>query len=350
MGDPKRIQDLVEQAVGEALSNELPGLRDQIVRRVLERLADTLAPVATGDCSVLNEVQAAVQSGTTQVQILDAMVEGASRFAARTALYVVRGTNAVGWRARGFADDEAVRNCPLELAEGMAAQAIQGHMPVTGPASEFVSGFADRFGAPSEPAVVYPLVVRDKVVAVIYTDGGTAEHRFDRPAMEALVRSTGLWLEVFATRKMGGPAPMDRPSGVSAMAAAASAAATAAKATAANAAPSTQSAVAVEPPPPMPAPVPAAPAVGEDEIQKKARRFAKLLVDEIKLYNQSKVSEGRHHRDLYDRLKDDIEKSRASYEKRYGNSAARDGDYFNHELVRILADNDPSLMGGNFPR
>jgi hypothetical protein len=230
----------------------------------------------------------------------------------------------------------------------MAAQAIQGHMPVTGPASEFVSGFADRFGAPSEPAVVYPLVVRDKVVAVIYTDGGTAEHRFDRPAMEALVRSTGLWLEVFATRKVGGPAPTDRPSGVSAMAAAASAAATA-KAAAPMA--STQSAVAVEPqPPPLPALVPTAPALGEDEIHKKARRFAKLLVDEIKLYNQSKVSEGRHHRDLYDRLKDDIEKSRASYEKRYGNSAARDGDYFNHELVRILADNDPSLMGGNFPR
>ena len=88
----------------------------------------------------------------------------------------------------------------------------------------------------------------------------------------------------------------------------------------------------------------------DDEVHKKAKRFAKLLVDEIKLYNQAKVSEGRQHRDLYDRLHDDIEKSRASYDKRYGSTPAKDGDYFNQELIRILADNDPSLLGGNFPR
>jgi hypothetical protein len=53
---------------------------------------------------------------------------------------------------------------------------------------------------------------------------------------------------------------------------------------------------------------------------------------------------------LYDRLHDDIEKSRASYDKRYGNTPAKGGDYFNQELIRILADNDQSLLGGNFGR
>jgi hypothetical protein len=104
---------------------------------------------------------------------------------------------------------------------------------------------------------------------------------------------------------------------------------------------------------PAPAPAPAAvpiPAGEDGEVHKKARRFAKLLVDEIKLYNQGKVTEGRQNRDLYDRLKDDIEKSRASYEKRYGNTVAKDGDYFNQELVRILADNDTALLGNNFRR
>jgi hypothetical protein len=107
-----------------------------------------------------------------------------------------------------------------------------------------------------------------------------------------------------------------------------------------------------------PAPEPAsviaavqAPPAGQDaEIHKKAKRFAKLLVDEIKLYNQAKVSEGRTQRDLYDRLREDIEKSRASYDKRYGNTSAKDGNYFNQELIRILADNDASLFGENFPR
>jgi len=72
-------------------------------------------------------------------------------------------------------------------------------------------------------------------------------------------------------------------------------------------------------------------------------------VDEIKLYNQAKVAEGRAARDLYDRLKEDIDKSRASYHKRYGSTPAASADYFTKELVRILADNDASLLGANFP-
>jgi hypothetical protein len=86
------------------------------------------------------------------------------------------------------------------------------------------------------------------------------------------------------------------------------------------------------------------------EIHRKAQRFARLLVDEIKLYNQAKVSEGRKNKDLYDRLKEDIEKSRATYKKRYGNTAASGADYFSNELVRSLAADDSSLMGANFRR
>jgi hypothetical protein len=44
------------------------------------------------------------------------------------------------------------------------------------------------------------------------------------------------------------------------------------------------------------------------DTHRKAQRFARLLVDEIKLYNQAKVAEGRRNKDLYDRLKEDIDK------------------------------------------
>jgi len=87
----------------------------------------------------------------------------------------------------------------------------------------------------------------------------------------------------------------------------------------------------------------------ERDLHLRAQRFARLLVDEIKLYNQAKVAEGRAARDLYDRLKEDIDKSRASYHKRYGSTPAASADYFTKELVRILADNDASLLGANFP-
>ncbi len=93
------------------------------------------------------------------------------------------------------------------------------------------------------------------------------------------------------------------------------------------------------------APVPAGLSPEEEEVHKKAKRFAKLLVDEIKLYNKAKVEEGRRSKDIYARLKDDIDKSRGAYDKRYGQSAAASADYFHQELIRILCDGDESLLG-----
>jgi hypothetical protein len=97
------------------------------------------------------------------------------------------------------------------------------------------------------------------------------------------------------------------------------------------------------------APLPEPPA-GDEELHRKARRFAKLLVDEIKLYNQSKVAEGKLNHDLYDRLKDDIDKSRTTYDKRYAQTSVAGFDYFIQELIRNLADGNPILLGSNFPR
>ena len=104
----------------------------------------------------------------------------------------------------------------------------------------------------------------------------------------------------------------------------------------------------------------AAPAVAADPLaglsatdadtHRKAQRFARLLVDEIKLYNQAKVAEGRRNKDLYDRLKEDIDKSQATFHKRYGGTVAASVDYFQQELMRSLAEDDISVMGPNFRR
>jgi len=102
----------------------------------------------------------------------------------------------------------------------------------------------------------------------------------------------------------------------------------------------------------IPVPSETAPPAGisseDQDVHRKAQRFARLLVDEIKLYNQAKVAEGRKNKDLYDRLKDTIDKSRITYQKRYGSTVAVSGNYFHHEIIRSLAEDDLSIMGANF--
>jgi hypothetical protein len=77
----------------------------------------------------------------------------------------------------------------------------------------------------------------------------------------------------------------------------------------------------------------------------EARRFARLLVSEIKLYNEPKVDAGRRNRDLYDRLKEDIDRSRQMYDERIAEDVRKQSNYFYDELVRILADGDANALG-----
>jgi len=87
----------------------------------------------------------------------------------------------------------------------------------------------------------------------------------------------------------------------------------------------------------------------ERRLHNDARRFARLLISEIKLYNEQKVSEGRVEHDLYDRLREYIDRSREMYDKRVKPEVASRYDYFHGELVNTLAEGDVSKLGSNYP-
>lgn len=91
--------------------------------------------------------------------------------------------------------------------------------------------------------------------------------------------------------------------------------------------------------------------VAEDErrLHNDARRFARLLVSEIKLYNEKKVQEGRESHDLYDRLREAIDRSREMYDKRVQPPVAAKFDYFHYEVVNALGEGDQTRLGSNYP-
>lgn len=80
-----------------------------------------------------------------------------------------------------------------------------------------------------------------------------------------------------------------------------------------------------------------------------ARRFARLLVSEIKLYNEQRVNEGREAGDLYQRLREAIDRSREMYDKRVQPPVAAKFDYFHYEIVNTLADGDENRLGNGYP-
>ena len=92
--------------------------------------------------------------------------------------------------------------------------------------------------------------------------------------------------------------------------------------------------------------------VGSEEerrLHNDARRFARLLVSEIKLYNEQKVADGRNEGDLYQRLREYIDRSREMYDKRVKPEVAQRYDYFHNELVSTLAEGDEAKLGSAYP-
>jgi hypothetical protein len=348
MPDSKQIEFIAERVVSEVMSRHLPEIRQEMVRRVVAELPALGTAEGGAASAVLEAAMAALQDVTSQADILNVLLDFAARFSGRVALFVVRGEAATVWQARGFPDDNGLRNFNLNFADAVVTRVIQERIPVAA-GLDFDPNFLAKVGhAAGGNAILLPLLLREKVAALVYADCGLEGGKLDVAALKLLMRSTGMWLEVLALRKTTtgsqqtaesalAPAPPVVVSTPVTQERAASVLASAA----AEAATATVRAVAIDSSSKW--------TPEEREIHTRAQRFARLLVDEIKLYNQSQVADGCAHHDLYDRLKDDIEKSRASYNKRYGNSPAASVDYFSKELVRILADNDVSLLGANFP-
>jgi len=83
----------------------------------------------------------------------------------------------------------------------------------------------------------------------------------------------------------------------------------------------------------------------ESSDEQGARRFARLLVSEIKLYNEAAVRAGRQQRDLLRRLGPEIDRARRLYEERVPSSLGSRQAFFHQELVQTLAEGDPALLG-----
>jgi hypothetical protein len=370
MAESKELQQIVERAVAQALDRQRPTLQAELVARVMAELpAPSAAPAARGSSTQSNLVPAvaSIHAGTTQKEILRALLDAGSSYGSRVALFVVKAGAANGWQGRGFGEDDAVKDFPLDMTAGPAAHAYHNRNAAPANIAEMDHRFVEHFGGPAnEQILVLPLVLKDKVAALLYADGG-ADGVLDGPSLEVLVLATSAWLEVVSLRKQAqrdfgdAAASMERPAATAPVQTVSSfsdpfaahtpkhtapppvqepaaevveVAAHAASASAAASAPAADPFAGMS--------------ADNADTHRKAQRFARLLVDEIKLYNQAKVAEGRRNRDLYDRLKEDIEKSRSTFQKRYGNTAAASGDYFQKEVVRSLAEDDYSVMGANF--
>ena len=258
-------------------------------------------------------------------EVLDALALAAAREAARAAVVVLRADRIQGWRMSGFGPrDNQPKSIDLALAEsGVIGLAIGAARVVTTRDSETAAigpGFetlpADRMG------MAVPVIVGGRVVAVVYADAVAIDgHQRHVPSawpelIEVLARHAGRCLEALTTQKTG--PRIAAPGGTSTTA---------------------------TPTGPSAANGPSAMMQITDGVASAARRTARLLVADIRLFHERSVNEGRRQRNLLSCLGPEIEKARQAYNEQVPPGIRSDTDYFHQELVRTLAGGDATLLG-----
>jgi hypothetical protein len=303
----------------------------------------------------------ALSSG--QRGILRALLDAASPWFPRVALFIGKGSVFVGWEGRGFeSGDPTPSGLPGPIAmpaqgDHLLARARNSATMVesgaSGPGDALIEAFGGHVPVRS---IACPIRVRGRVAAILYGDSGSDTELSCVALLELLAEIGSLSLEVLASRRPSGAldagqaASHDEPRpGLArrAMARGVGGPDDSFQDRALQAPEDAEMQALLGDLETSPRPE----RKGDDvspETQRQhadARRFASLLVSELLLYNEEAVIQGRRHRDLSRRLGKEIDRTRQAYQARVPASVRGGAHYLEDELLRVLAEGDRALLG-----
>jgi len=289
------------------------------------------AAAATGR---LNECARRLRAAENHEEWSGALYDAAAGFAARAAVFTLHGRFLHLDRAPYAA---TLEDMPLTDAPAMR-EACEGGEPVVAlyATQELSGALVAAFGeGEGKRAQLYPVMVGGKAVGVLYAEGGRGE--CDGNALELLATLAGVvWESRRESReeRHGGPQLVMLQPAAQRVEEAVGERALGEKAVAVKSEAG-----------PLWSQMPA-----EDrDHHLRAQRFARVRVAEMRLYKSALVLEGRRGRNLYEMLREEIDRGREEYREQHLMACESMVDYFHAEIVKTLANEDESLLGEGYP-
>jgi len=266
-----------------------------------------------------------VSQAANQLNLINSLLEGLNSFCARAALFLVKEDKLVGWKGKGFSKfgggigDEDIKKIFYSLsASTIFKYVLDSKSPYSGPAISQPDDnlIFSRFGGVAPESIfVMPFFVKGKPQAVIYTDT-FQDKKIEKKEVEMLSIVGEMSLDLLPLRqKMMARVQtkkfVDDPM-------------------------ETQ----VKPQEPMPTSV-------DDEItvpsikESDPERLARVIINDVILYNQKKVDDGRANRNLYRVLEDTIMQAKEQFLMRFS-----DIQVFERQLIQTLANGDKESLKG----
>src|SRR5215467_8863018 len=145
-----RVEDLVRNAVAQVLERQMASLRESVVQEVLQQIQPALGKSgqASGSNAALQKAITTIQSGSTQKEILRALLESTILYSGRAAIFVVKNGVASGSQGTGFGNGE-VKDFTLGMQSRLVAQTMQSRAAERGSIQDFDPAFVKKFGKPN---------------------------------------------------------------------------------------------------------------------------------------------------------------------------------------------------------
>lgn len=258
-----------------------------------------------------------LEGATSQSDLLRRLLDGLAPFVERSALFILKQGLASLYAHRGFEADTSRRMGALVPPPELEAL-IQGSLRSirkTGAAYAALLQPISSFDAAD--LAILPLRHKRKTVALLLVDSGVLKKLNHPEQVRALVLSASAMLAALAVGKDDEhPAHPHEPM------------------------PSAPTQVVPDSVDPSPAP---------EEMDPRARanaeRLARVLVGDVELYFPAKVAQARTQGNLYGLLRDELERSRATFVDRFGELVERQHRIFTNTVIHQLCDGDAAKLG-----
>jgi hypothetical protein len=304
------VQRLLQDRVAQ-LSAEVETLFQQTRERSRREFADQLN-------LAVRRMRVASDPG----ELLATLTDSAAAFADGAAVFRIAEEAARGEQIRGVPEESAERFRTLAIPLTSAAAllgAVESRDPVTTITSvpEVSAELIAIAGHTANGrASVFPLLVRDKVWALLYVWGETLGSSVELLSQVAAAVWNGL--------EPAAPPVPPQPELVQIAAPALTPAA-------------------------KPGPTWESLPGDQQQVHLKAQRFARVHVAEMRLFEADAVQAGRAQRSLYEALRKPIDAARETFHRLFFASCPTMVDYLHLEMVRTLANDDPEVLGKDYP-
>jgi hypothetical protein len=269
-------------------------------------------------------------------EVFRRLLEGSRQFAPRSTLFLLRERSWTGWGTSGYdrSVSERFRQVRVPAGSGTTNPSFAAGIGNQRYATLPEDALPDFGQPPASATLAVPLRAGARTIGFLVVQRGPGENPWLPSALGILVTAARLRLELDLTlRKLNAAAAMAAPERPIAVAA-------------------PESAPAPSPPAASSAPAESSVApwvekresAGDSQRREEARRFARLVATDIRLYNEEAVVLGRRNRDLFRRLEEQIERGREAFDRRFPDLGAPGRTVLHEAYVEILAGGDSDLL------